>query len=190
MSELVNNLPQPLPRKLYLTGEVSDTSVNNIIKEIFNITTNDENLSKLMRLSGYDYTPKPIEIYIDSPGGWVTSGLGLCDVILNSKTPIHTITLGLCASMGFVISLCGTKRFCYKNSSLMYHQASSWNIGKIQEQTQHLEVALELQKKIDYIVTSRTNIKQSKLDKVNKNKKDWWMFSDEALKLGVVDEII
>jgi ATP-dependent protease ClpP protease subunit len=72
----------------------------------------------------------------------------------------------------------------------MYHQASSWNIGKIQEQTQHLEVALELQKKIDYIVTSRTNIKQSKLDKVNKNKKDWWMFSDEALKLGVVDEII
>jgi ATP-dependent Clp protease protease subunit len=190
MNEIINN-PQPLQRDLFLSGEIDENSVKAIIIELIKINNHDRYLSKFMDLSDSCYTPKPIKIYIDSPGGDVRSGLGLCDIIRRSETPIHTIVLGNALSMGFVIALCGHKRFGHLNSTFMYHQLSYMNWWlSLKGHEERLDLAKELQARLDRIVIENSKLSQKKLDKVNNQKKDWFISSDEALKFKIIDEIL
>lgn len=190
MNEIINT-PQPLPRDLFLSGEVDGASVKAIITEIIRINNHDRYLSKFMELSDSCYNPIPIKLYIDSPGGDVRSGLGLCDIMKDSETPVHTIVLGSAMSMGLIIGLCGHKRFCYPNSTLMYHQVSYmmwWE--KLKEHEDRIEIGKDLQRRLDTIIINNTKITQKKLDKINNQKKDWFINSETALKFKMVDEIL
>ena len=185
-----NTLPKPTARPLYLPEQVNQESMNKLTKAIIDINKSDDYLKKLYAINDIDYVPSPIEIYIDSYGGAVYQCFGLLGVMEKSETPIHTIVTGCAMSCGFMILISGHKRFAYELSTPLYHQVSSGFRGKVQDLEESLEQTKKLQKVIEDITLKRTNIPKKKLTQVLKNKIDWYMTAEEALGLGVVDEIL
>ena len=115
---------------------------------------------------------------------------GLLGVMAKSETPIHTIVTGAAMSCGFMILISGHKRFGYELSTPLYHQVSTGFRGNVQDMEESLEETKRLQKKIEKITLERTSISKKKLKSILKNKVDWHMTANEALALGVIDEII
>jgi len=115
---------------------------------------------------------------------------GLIDVILNSKTPIYTYCTGCAMSAAFEIFLAGHKRFCYKHSTFMYHQMSYWKSGKYQDLVEDREEMDWLNKKSEEYVIDRTNLIKDDIKEIREKKKDFYIHSDEAIKYGIVDEVL
>ncbi len=185
-----NELPLPRHRNLYLPKKVDQASMNDLTKKIVEINESDEFLTKLYAVHDLEYNPKPIKLYIDSYGGLVYQCFGLIGVMEKSKVPIHTIATGAAMSCAFMILISGHRRFAYTHATPLYHQVSSGFWGKVQDMEESLEESKRLQKKIEKMVLDKTSISKDKLKQVLKNKVDWYMTSKEALRLGVVDEII
>jgi len=187
---LMKDLPLPLKRNIYLPKQVTQASMNDLTKSIIEINDDDATLKKLYSVYDLEYIPKPIKLYIDSYGGAVYQCFGLIGVIENSAVPIHTIVTGAAMSCGFVILINGHKRFGYKHSTPLYHQVSTGFYGKVQDMEESLAQTKKLQKKIEDMTTSLTKISKKKLSEILKTKKDWYMSAEEALSMGVIDEII
>ena len=163
-------------RIIFLSTEIDDY-VCNIIK------------AQLMYLESLD--DEDIEIYIDSPGGSVYSGLGLLDVMDYVKPEIVTINTGLAASMAAVILCSGTKgkRKSLKRSRTMIHQPLGYG-GYAQASDMEIEAKEinSLKKELYEIISERTG---QTYDKVYKDSdRDYWMTAQDAKKYGMIDEII
>jgi ATP-dependent protease ClpP protease subunit len=89
-----------------------------------------------------------------------------------------------------MILISGHKRFAYTNATPMYHQVSSGAHGKLKEMQEDMIEAERLQKMIESMTLKKTNITKKQLEKVYKAKEDWFMTAEEALKHGVIDEIL
>ncbi|MBR0403412.1 ATP-dependent Clp protease proteolytic subunit [Candidatus Saccharibacteria bacterium] len=133
---------------------------------------------------------KDIKLYINSPGGSVYDGLAIIDT-MNYITPdVQTIGIGLQASMGAMLLACGAKgkRYCLPNSRIMIHQPSSGTEGKITDQEIMLREGVFLKKRLAEIFAERTG---KPLKQVEKDMdRDNWMSAEEALKYGIIDEIV
>lgn len=186
----IANLEIPKPRNLYFNKQVNQDSIGELTKSIIEINEHDEYLKKLYAIHNITYEPEPIKIYIDSYGGYVYQCFGLLSVIDNSKTPVHTIVTGCAMSCGFMILICGHKRFGHELSTPLYHQVSTGFWGKVKDMEESWEETKRLQKKIEKITLKRTKISEEKLEKIYNRKIDWYMSAKQALKLGVIDEII
>ena len=184
------NLPQPKERNLYLAKQVDQESINSISKSIIEINEYDEYIEKIYAVHDLEYTPKPIKLYIDSYGGAVYQCFGLLGIMQNSKVPIHTIVTGCAMSCGFLISIAGHKRFGYQKSTYLYHQVSSVAFGKAKDLEEEVIETLRLQQMVEEHTLEHTKISPKKLEKVYKGKKDWFINTDEALKLKIIDEVI
>lgn len=183
-------LPIAKDRNLYLAKQVDQESINEISKRIIDINQSDEYLAKLAELHGMTYKPKPIKLYIDSYGGYVYQCLGLLGIMDKSEVPVHTIVTGAAMSCGFLIAISGHKRFAYDTATHMYHQVSSVMWGKAKDMEENLEETKRLQAIIEEHTLSHTKMTRDMLDENYKSKKDWFMTAKQALKLGVIDEII
>jgi ATP-dependent Clp protease protease subunit len=183
-------LPLPKARNLYLAKQVDQASMNALTKSILEINDSDEYIKKLYAVHDLAYEPKPIKIYIDSYGGAVYQCFGLLGVMEKSQTPVHTIVTGAAMSCGFMILIYGHKRFGYPMSTPLYHQVSTGFFGKVQDMEEKLEETKRLQKKIEDITVDKTQISKKKLAEILKKKVDWYMSAEEALGLGVIDEIL
>ena len=186
----MESLPRPKDRNLYLPDQVTQKTMNSLTKAIIDINEHDAHIKKVYSIYGAKYKPSPIKIYIDSYGGQVYQCFGLLGVMDKSKTPIHTIVTGAAMSCGFMILISGHKRFGYSLSTPLYHQVSTGFYGKIQDMEESLKETKRLQKKIEEITLDRTRITEKELKKILRKKIDWYMNAEEALKLGVIDEII
>jgi len=181
---------KPLDRSLFLSKDVDQESISEIIEKIILINKDDERLIKLYKAFNLEYTPEPIELFIDSYGGDVYSCNGLISVIENSKVPVHTIVTGCAMSSGFMILISGNKRFAHRLSTVLYHQLSHDTWGKIGDTEIEVEETKRLQKIIEQEVVNKTKIKMEKLKEIKKTKTDWYISPEEALKLNIVDFII
>jgi ATP-dependent Clp protease protease subunit len=186
----MNNLPLPKDRSLFFTKQVDQSSIGDLTQKIIEINNDDEHLKKIFSIYNLKYEPEPIKIYIDSYGGYVYQCFGLLSVMERSQTPIHTIVTGCAMSCGFMMLISGHKRFAHKLSTPLYHQVSSGAFGTVKEMEESLEETKRLQKQLETIVKEKTNISNKKLKEILDTKKDWYMTSEEALSLGVVDEIL
>jgi len=184
------DLPKPKERNLFLAQQVDQASINSISKSIIEINDDDAELMQVYAMHGLEYNPKPIKLYIDSYGGLVYQCLGLLGIIKASNVPVHTIVTGCAMSCGFLISISGHKRFGYDKSTYLYHQVSSIAYGTVKDMEEKVIETARLQSMIEEITLSNTKITSKKLEKVYKAKKDWFIDSDEALKLHVIDEVI
>ena len=184
------NLPEPKPRNLYLADQVSQSSMNDLSKAIITINEDDRKLKKIYAAYDLSYNPAPIKLYIDSYGGAVYQCFGLLGIMETSTTPIHTLVTGCAMSCGFMILIHGHKRFAYKHATPLYHQVSTGFRGKLADMEESIEETRRLQNKIEEMTLSKTKISRTKLDKIFKKKVDWYMSADEAINLGVIDEII
>jgi ATP-dependent Clp protease protease subunit len=165
-------------RIIFLATEM-DSEICNIIK------------AQLLYLENQDPN-KDIKIYIDSPGGSVYSGLGLLDIMDFIKPEIVTVNTGLAASMAAVLLCSGTKgkRKALKRSRTMIHQPLSF--GGYVQQASDMEIEakeiLSLKRELYEIISEKTG---QTFDRVHKDgDRDYWMSAGEAIKYGMIDEII
>ena len=183
-------VPVPKDRNLYLAKQVDQGSMNELSRAIIDINQDDKYIAKIAELNGMTYTPKPITIYIDSYGGYVYQCLGLLGIMGKSEVAIHTIVTGAAMSCGFLISISGHKRFAYDGATLMYHQVSSGTGGKLKEMEEDVMETKRLQKILESHTIAKTKLTKKQLKENFEAKKDWFMNSKEALKFGVIDEIV
>jgi len=133
---------------------------------------------------------RDIQIFINSPGGSVISGLGIYDTMQYVTPDIGTICTGLAASMGAVLLCAGTKgkRTCLPHSRVMIHQP----LGGMQGQVSDMEISYKLiktmQKELYDIISKHTGQTYKKVEK--DCDRDNWMTAPEALKYGLVDEVL
>ena len=162
-------------RIVFCTGEINDQSANIIISELLYLDS----------LSNDD-----IYLYINSPGGSVTSGLAIYDTINYIKSDVRTIAIGLAASMGAFLLSSGTKgkRGALKNAEIMIHQPLGGAEGQASDIKIVAEQIIKLKNKLNTILA--TNTKQT-LKKIQKDtERDYYMSSLEAKKYGLIDVIL
>lgn len=175
--------PQELYRKILLSEDINATSVKNIISRIMEINADDD----LKEEDYKDWERKPIKLFINSFGGSTYDGLALVDVIKQSKTPVHTISIGSSMSMGLWIYLTGHKRFVGENATLMFHDISISMWDKTEGIKQEVKELERLQTMLSQCITSTSLVKQEKLDDYITRKAEWYISSDEAIKLKLAD---
>lgn len=165
-------------RTIYFWGVVDDKSAKDIT-------------TKLLLLD-FDKPGAEIKMYISSPGGSVTSGMVVYDMMKMIKSPVSTICMGLAASMGSILLSGGTKgkRYIFPHGEVMIHQPSLG--GHIQAVSQDMEIhaeqilrTKELGAKILAENTGQT------IERIRKDfERDYWMDAEASLKYGIVDKII
>lgn len=175
-----------LERNLFLNGEINKENTKNIIESIIKINTYDTEQEKKV----VDYKKKPIKLYINTPGGYAYEGFALINIINNSTTLVYTICTGHTMSMGIPVLLSGNKRFAYKYSSFMIHQAAAGTYDKLNTLNECLNEGKRLQNMYDEIVLTQSNIPKELYDKIKYKRQDYYFSSEKALKLGVIDEIL
>jgi ATP-dependent Clp protease, protease subunit len=134
---------------------------------------------------------KPINIYLNTNGGSVIDGLQIIDTTKFITAPISTTCLGMAASMGAVILSCGEngKRFALPHSRVMIHQASGGYHGKAEDVKTSYEQLLRCQQDVYEILAENMNMTYEEVEKLCSNT-DKWFIGEEAVKLGIVDEIV
>lgn len=195
----------PNGRTVYMSGEISDDSVIQFKKDLEEIIDVDnevynENIAKLNELcEGLGDTYKrsasfpPIILDITSPGGCVYSGLAMYDIIrsynVNSSHVIIAKTSGLVASAATIVMLACDTRLSGKNTTFLIHSVSSLSIGKLQDLEDDLDETKRLADILKNIYTERTNIPYTRLEEIDKIKKDWILTANEAKECGLITSI-
>ena len=175
--------PQEQYRKILLSDSIKADSVKSIIEIIMNINYDDD----LKEADYKDWERKPIKLFINSFGGSVYDGLGLIDIINQSKTPVHTISIGSSMSMGFWIYLAGHKRFIGENATLMFHDISTVVWDKTEGIKQEVKEMERLQAMLSEHITSTSLVKQETLNDYITRKAEWYIPAEEAIKLKLAD---
>ena len=162
-------------RIIFLSGEIDDDVTNAVIAELLYLDSlNNEDIS----------------LYINSPGGSITSGMAIYDTMKFIKSDVSTICIGMAASMAAFLLSCGTKgkRFILPNSEVMIHQPLGGVSGQATEIKIAAERILKLKEKLNRILSNNTN---KDFDAISKDtERDYFMDSSEALEYGIVDKII
>ncbi|KAI4159336.1 MAG: hypothetical protein LQ342_006659 [Letrouitia transgressa] len=139
-----------------------------------------------------DAPEKPINLYINSPGGSVTAGLAIYDTMTYISSPVTTTCVGQAASMGSLL-LCGgaaKKRFCLPHSSIMVHQPSGGYQGQASDIAIHAKEILRVREQLNVLYRQHL-IKPHTLEEIEAlMERDKFMGAEEALEIGIVDEIL
>ena len=156
-------------------------------KEINSKTASDI-VAKLLYLDSENNDD--ITIYINSPGGEISSGFMIYDTIQFIKSDVQTVSLGTTASMAAILLISGTKgkRKILPNSNVMLHDLSGSAKGKFSDIMVEIKEIQKLHEKIFNIINKNTTLTKDQINEILKN--DFWLTSEDALKYGVVDQII
>ncbi len=162
-------------RIIFLSGEINDNLASIIVSELLYLDAQNHD---------------DIFLYINSPGGSVSSGLAIYDTMNYIKSDVRTIVIGIAASMGAFLLSSGTpgKRCALSNAEVMIHQVLGGAQGQATDIKIHTEHILKLKKKLNQILANNTG---KSINKITKDcERDNFMSAKEALKYGLIDEII
>jgi len=173
-------------RTVFLSGLITQESAGEVINNLLTLIQSDDQDDEKQK----DFKREDIKLYIKSDGGNVSDMFGIIDLIESSKTPINTYAIGNIASAATLLFMSGKKRYIYKNTEVMIHTCSSGVRGKIQDITEKIKNVEETQLMIDKYILSKSKISEDRLKEVREKKLDWFLYADEAVKLGIADEII
>ena len=163
-------------RIIFLGAPIDDVFANLIIAQLLFLEAEDPE--------------KDINLYINSPGGTVTAGLGIYDTMQYVKPAINTICLGQAASMGAFLLTAGTKgkRYALPNARVMIHQPMGGFQGQATEIDIHAREILKIRERLNEIMAKHTG---QPLDKISQDtERDYFMSSEEAKRYGLIDEVI
>ncbi len=133
---------------------------------------------------------KDIHLYINSPGGSVTSGLAIYDTMQFVTCDVTTYCMGIAASMGAVLLAAGTKgkRYALPNSDIMIHQVSGGAQGQASDVERQVEFMFKLKKRLNRILSLHSG---KPVEQVERDAdRDYYMSADEAAEYGLVDEVV
>ncbi len=163
-------------RIIFLGAPIDDVFSNLIIAQLLFLEAEDPE--------------KDINLYINSPGGSVTAGLGVYDTMQYVKPPITTICLGQAASMGALLLAAGTKgkRYALPNARVMIHQPMGGFQGQATEIDIHAREILKIRERLNQIFSHHTG---KSLQTISRDtERDYFMSGEEARDYGLIDEVI
>lgn len=131
---------------------------------------------------------KPIGLWINSGGGSVSDGLAIIDTIQKIKAPVITVINGRACSMAGIISVAGRKRLMTKHSIWMAHDMASGDDDYVTKMLDHAEFLKDYQKKLFIFLAEHTKLSKTELEKARNG--ELWLFAEDCIKKGIVDEII
>ena len=162
-------------RIIFLAGPVEDNMASLICAQLLHLEAENPK--------------KEIQMYINSPGGVVTSGLAIYDTMQDIRSPVITLCLGMAASMGSFLLMAGQKgsRIALPNSRIMLHQPSGGYSGKAQDIRRHAEDIIKTKHRLNEIYAKHTGqpieVVEETLDR------DHFMTAEEARDWGIVDKV-
>ena len=163
-------------RIIFLGGEVTDDEANLIVAQMLFLEA--------------DAPDKDISLYINSPGGSITAGMAIYDTMQYIRCDVSTICIGMAASMGAFLLAAGAKgkRRALPNGEILIHQPLGGARGQATEVAIHAEQLIKTREKMNKILAERTGqtVEQIALA----TERDHYMTAEEALKYGLIDEII
>ncbi|KAK5690352.1 hypothetical protein LTR97_012220 [Elasticomyces elasticus] len=174
-------------RIIMLNGEVDETTSASIVAQLLFLEAENPQ--------------KPINLYINSPGGSVTAGLAIYDTMQYIQSPVSTICLGQAASMGSLL-LCGGakgKRYCLPHSRIMVHQVSGGYSGQASDIAIHAKEILRVREQLNEIYRVHLTPKDGEVDSEGRKgleeigrvmERDFFMSAEEARGWGIVDEVL
>ena len=163
-------------RIIFLTGQINDNVASLITAQLLFLEAEDPK--------------KEIYLYINSPGGLVTAGLGIYDTMQYIKPDISTLCIGQAASMGSFLLAAGAKgkRFSLPNSRIMVHQPSAGFQGQATDIEIHANEVLALKKRLNEIYSKHTG---KNVDEIKSAlERDNFMTADTAKSFGLIDEVV
>lgn len=163
-------------RIIFLGQQIEDTIANSVIAQLLFLEKED--------------AEKDITLYVNSPGGQVTSTLAMYDTMQHIKPDVSTVCLGMAASGGALILLGGAagKRFALPHSEIMIHQPLGGAQGQATDIAIHADHIVKTKKLLNEMIAKHTG---QPLDKVEEDtERDKFMMAPEALKYGLIDKII
>ena len=162
-------------RIIFLSGEIDDNLANTVVSE-------------LLYLDSINHDD--ISLYINSPGGSITSGMAIMDTMNFIKSHVSTICLGMAASMGAFLLSCGEKgkRFILPNAEVMIHQPLGGATGQATEIKIAAERILKMKEKLNNILSKNTGKDLQTIEQ--DTERDHFLDAKEALQYGIVDKII
>src|SRR5512147_1219521 len=163
-------------RIIFLGAPIDDIFANLVIAQLLFLEAEDPE--------------KDINLYVNSPGGSVTAGLGIYDTMQYVKPPINTICLGQAASMGALLLAAGTKgkRFALPNARIMIHQPMGGYQGQATEIDIHAREILKIRERLNEILSKHTG---QPLERISQDtERDYFLSSEEAKQYGLIDEVI
>src|SRR5210317_297714 len=163
-------------RVIFLVGPIDDMTANVVVAQLLFLESENPD--------------KDIHLYINSPGGSVTAGMAIYDTMQFIKPDVSTLCIGQAASMGALLLTAGAKnkRFCLPNSRVMIHQPLGGFQGQASDIEIHAKEILYLKDKLNRILSTHTG---QKIENVAKDTdRDNFMSADDAVKYGLVDQVI
>ena len=163
-------------RIIFLTGQINDNVASLVTAQLLFLEAEDPK--------------KEIYLYINSPGGLVTAGLGIYDTMQYIKPEISTLCIGQAASMGSFLLAAGSKgkRFSLPNSRVMVHQPSAGFQGQATDIEIHANEVLSLKKRLNEIYSKHTG---KSVDEIKSAlERDNFMTADAAKQFGLIDEVV
>jgi ATP-dependent Clp protease protease subunit len=163
-------------RIIFITGPVEDTMSSLIVAQLLFLEA--------------DNPKKEIAMYINSPGGIVTSGLAIYDTMQFVRPAVSTLCIGQAASMGSLLLAAGHKdmRFALPNARIMLHQPSGGFQGQATDIMLHAQEILNLKKRLNEIYVKHTGQSLKKIE--DALERDYFLTADMAVDWGVVDKVI
>ncbi|CAB1252402.1 ATP-dependent Clp endopeptidase proteolytic subunit ClpP [Clostridium sp. MT-14] len=163
-------------RIVMLSEEVNDVTASLVVAQLLFLEAEDPD--------------KDIYLYINSPGGSITSGMAIYDTMQYIKSDVSTICIGMAASMGAFLLTAGAKgkRFALPNAEIMIHQPLGGFQGQATDIGIHANRILKIKKKLNTIISEKTG---QPLEKVESDtERDNFMSAEEAKNYGLIDEVI
>ena len=163
-------------RIIFLSDEVNDVTASLVIAQLLFLDAEDPG--------------KDIFLYINSPGGSVTAGMGIFDTMQYIKSDVSTICVGMAASMGAFLLAAGKKgkRFALPNSTIMIHQPLGGMQGQASDMKIHAEYILKVKEKLNKILSERTGKSFEQIEK--DTDRDNFLSADEAKAYGLIDGVM
>lgn len=163
-------------RIIVLSDEVNDASASLVVAQLLYLESQD--------------TSKDISLYINSPGGSITSGMAIYDTMQYIKPDVSTICVGMAASMGAFLLAAGAKgkRLALPNSEIMIHQPLGGAQGQATDIMIHAERIVRIKKNLNRILAARTG---QPLEVIERDtERDNFLSAEEAMKYGLIDRVI
>lgn len=163
-------------RIIFLSNAIDDDVANLVIAQLLFLAAEDPE--------------KDISLYINSPGGSVTAGMGIYDTMQFIKPDVSTICVGMAASMGSLLLTAGAKgkRFALTNSEVMIHQPLGGIQGQASDILIHTDWIIKTREKLNQIYVERTG---QPLEKIERDTdRDFFMSADEAVSYGLIDQVL
>ena len=163
-------------RIVFVVGPINDTVASLVTAQLLFLESEDPK--------------KEISLYINSPGGLVTAGLGIYDTIQYIKPDVSTLCIGQAASMGSFLLAAGTKgkRFSLPNSRIMVHQPSAGFQGQATDIEIHANEVLSLKKRLNEIYSNHTNKSVEEIKSALE--RDNFMTPENAKEFGLIDKVV